>query len=161
MVAGSNGCLGVKTLFRSCTRLLTNPHDSKQMTGVAIIPTARSGANKDAIPGSFREAVSASAGSRLTWWDVANGAVNVSMPLTSDSKVPSGAVGRSVVVDHRFAAVGTDRAKILVWQVGNGGSSWEAVNRDVAQQDRVCVVHGLQCTDIIWYYDIIKKHPHR
>lgn len=143
--AGSNGCLGIKTLFRSCTRLLHNPFDAKQMTGVAIVPTAQS-ASRDASSRTFREAVSASAEGRLTWWDVANGEVSASVALSSDSKVPAGAVGRSVVVDERFAAVGTDRAKILVWQVAGGGSSWSSVNRDVAQQDQVrgsaCVMHA-------------------
>ena len=134
--AGSNGCLGVKTLFRSCTRLLHNPFDSKQMTGVALVPTAHTMA-RDAASRTFREAVSASAEGRLTWWDVANGEVSASVSLSTDSKVPVGAVGRSVVVDERFAAVGTDRAKILVWQVAGGGSSWAAVNKDVAQQDQV------------------------
>lgn len=134
--AGSNGCLGVKTLFRSCTRLLNNPYDTKQMTGVAIVPTAHT-ATRDPSSRTFREAVSASAEGCLTWWDVSNGAVNASVSLTADPKVPAGAVGRSVVVDERFAVVGTDRSKVLVWQVGGGGSSWESVNRDVAQQDQV------------------------
>jgi hypothetical protein len=83
--------------------------------------------------------VSASAQGRLTWWDVSNGAVNASVPLTSDPRVPAGAVGRSVVVHEKFAAIGTDRAKLLVWHVASGGSSWQAVNRDVAQQDQVCI----------------------
>lgn len=129
ITAGANGCLGVKALFRSCTRLLPNPHDKKQMTGVATVP--RAGAR------GLREAVSASADGQLCWWDLCLGRVSGTTALTTAGVAP-GAVGRSVAVNDRFVAVGTDRAAVLVWQFPSGGSSWVDANDGLATPDQVC-----------------------
>lgn len=128
ITAGANGCLGVKSLFRSCTRLLANPNDAKQMTGVVTVPRAGG-------PG-LREAVSVSADGKLSWWDLCHGRVS-GMASLATADVPPGVVGRSVAANDRFVAVGTDRAALLVWQFPNGGSSWVDANEGRAPVDQV------------------------
>lgn len=128
ITAGANGCLGIKAMFRSCTRLLANPYDSKQMTGV--VPIQRQGS-----PG-LREAVSVSADGKLTWWDLCQGRVS-GMSSLAAAAVPPGVVGRSVVANDRFVTVGTDRAALIVWQFPDGGTSWIDANEDRAAADEV------------------------
>ena len=134
LTACSDGSLGVKTLYRSHARLIAHPSDSKQMTGIAVIPP-------EAGDAGACEAVSVSAAGTVSMWDVCEGRCLVATALAG-TKLPTGAVGRSVAANGRFAILGTDRSRVAMWQYPDGGASWKRCNADRAAADQVRTSYG-------------------